>query len=101
MTELTRKADSLAKDIISVAGGGKFVLMSKTGGDGLPIVVWRLQNGAKYDGKGTPQIPDCNSKPKRLFNTTSEFTIARRLRSRGFFVPCMSLRLDSRALWLG
>jgi glutamate decarboxylase len=57
MAELTKTADSLAEAILSVASGSKFVLMSKTGGNGLPIVVWRLKNEAKYDGKIFLKIP--------------------------------------------
>ncbi|CAI7592970.1 unnamed protein product [Penicillium viridicatum] len=57
MTALVKKAGSLAEAIVSVAGGGKFVLMSRTEGNGLPIVVWRLKDEAKYDGKVFIEIP--------------------------------------------
>lgn len=51
MTNLTKTADFLAEAIAAVGDGEKFVLMSKTGGDGLPLVAWRLKNQEAYDGK--------------------------------------------------
>jgi glutamate/tyrosine decarboxylase-like PLP-dependent enzyme len=50
MTNLTNTADFLAESIAAIGGGEKFVLMSKTGGDGLPLVAWRLKNEEVYDG---------------------------------------------------
>ncbi|KIJ41001.1 hypothetical protein M422DRAFT_31912 [Sphaerobolus stellatus SS14] len=69
MKNLTTTADFLAESILAIGNGEKFVLMSKTGGDGLPLVAWRLKNEEKYD----------------------EFAIARRLRTRGWIVPAYTM----------
>lgn len=50
MTNLTQTADFLAESVVKFGGGEKFVLMSKTGGEGLPLVAWRLKNEEDYDG---------------------------------------------------
>lgn len=50
MTNLTQISDFLAESILKIGGGEKFVLMSKTGGEGLPLVAWRLKNEESYDG---------------------------------------------------
>ena len=50
MTNLTQTADYLAESVVKFAEGDKFVLMSKTGGEGLPLVAWRLKNQEHYDG---------------------------------------------------
>lgn len=50
MTNLTHTADFLAESILSIGDGNKFLLMSKKGGEGLPLVAWRLKNKEKYDG---------------------------------------------------
>ena len=53
MTNLISTADYLAESIAAFGDGEKFVLMSKTGGEGLPLVAWRLKNNENYDGKHT------------------------------------------------
>ena len=50
MTNVTQTADFLAESVVAIGGGEKFVLMSKTGGEGLPLVAWRLKNQEEYDG---------------------------------------------------
>lgn len=40
----------MAGAILAMAGGERFVLLSKTGGDGLPLVTWRLKSEQRYDG---------------------------------------------------
>lgn len=50
MTNLTQISDFLAESVLKIGGGEKFVLMSKTGGEGLPLVAWRLKNEESYDG---------------------------------------------------
>lgn len=57
MTNLTKTADFLAESIAAIGDGEKFVLMSKSGGDGLPLVAWRLKNKEAYDGM-TSVVPD-------------------------------------------
>ncbi|THH16691.1 hypothetical protein EW146_g3992 [Bondarzewia mesenterica] len=69
MTNLTKTADFLADMVAGFDGGNKFVLMSKKGGEGLPLVAWRLKNKEHYD----------------------EFAIARQLRSRGWIVPAYTM----------
>ncbi|EIM86926.1 glutamate decarboxylase [Stereum hirsutum FP-91666 SS1] len=69
MTNLTQISDFLAESVLKIGGGEKFVLMSKTGGEGLPLVAWRLKNEESYD----------------------EFAIARALRSRGWIVPAYTM----------
>lgn len=51
MTNLTNTADYLAESIAAIGDSEKFVLMSKSGGEGLPLVAWRLKNKENYDGK--------------------------------------------------
>ncbi|OIW29126.1 glutamate decarboxylase [Coniochaeta ligniaria NRRL 30616] len=69
MNRLTTVADSLGKAIVAIGSGSRFLLLSKTGGDGLPIVVWRLKHQESYD----------------------EHDISRELRIRGLFVPAYSM----------
>jgi len=69
MNRLTTVADSLGKAIVAIGSGSRFLLLSKTGGDGLPIVVWRLKHQESYD----------------------EHDISRELRIRGLFVPAYSI----------
>jgi len=69
MTNLIQTADFLAESVMKIGDGKKFVLMSKTGGEGLPLVAWRLAKKEKYD----------------------EFAIARNLRSRGWIVPAYTM----------
>ncbi|ETW78814.1 glutamate decarboxylase/sphingosine phosphate lyase [Heterobasidion irregulare TC 32-1] len=78
MTNLTETADYLAESVVKFAGGDKFVLMSKTGGEGLPLVAWRLKNQEHYD----------------------EFSIARQLRARGWIVPAYTMAPHSDKLKL-
>jgi len=66
---LIRTSDFLAEEILKMGDGEKFVLMSDTGGKGLPLVAWRLKEQGDYD----------------------EFAIARRLRSRGWIVPAYTM----------
>lgn len=51
MASLTSRADFLASTIMAMSGGQKFVLLSKTAGNGLPLVTWRLKNRESYDGQ--------------------------------------------------
>lgn len=51
MTGLTDIADFLAETIISIDAGQKFILMSKTHGNGLPLVAWRLRFQEDFDGR--------------------------------------------------
>lgn len=51
MTALTKIADYLAKAIISMDNGEKFILMSRTEGNGLPLVAWRLKTPTHFDGR--------------------------------------------------
>lgn len=44
MESLTSRADYLAGAILAITGGELFVLLSKTGGKGSPIVTWRLKS---------------------------------------------------------
>jgi len=69
MSNLTQTADFLAESIMKTGEGKKFVLMSKGGGEGLPLVAWRLAKKEKYD----------------------EFAIARHLRTRGWIVPAYTM----------
>lgn len=69
MNNLTTTADFLAEEVAKVAGGEKFVIMSKGGGEGLPLVAWRLKNKEDYD----------------------EFAVARHLRMRGWIVPAYTM----------
>ncbi|KAK3903631.1 hypothetical protein C8A05DRAFT_43157 [Staphylotrichum tortipilum] len=67
MSNLTRTADYLAASIEALG----FILMSKTSGEGLPLVAFRLplQEGRTYD----------------------EFALAHRLRGRGWVVPAYNM----------
>lgn len=53
MTSLTNIADFLAEAIVSVNAGQRFVLMSKTHGNGLPLVAWRLKFPEHFDGRNS------------------------------------------------
>jgi glutamate/tyrosine decarboxylase-like PLP-dependent enzyme len=86
MTNLIRTADFLAESIAAIGGGEKFVLMSKTGGEGLPLVAWRLKNTEDYDGKAFFLSFFSTFRDSQEY---SEFAIARRLRARGWIVPGM------------
>ena len=67
MVNLTRTADYLAASVQKMG----FILMSKTGGNGLPLVAFRLnpKDGHKFD----------------------EFAIAHALRERGWVVPAYTM----------
>ena len=67
MVNLTRTADYLAASVQKMG----FILMSKTGGNGLPLVAFRLdpKQGHKFD----------------------EFAIAHHLRERGWVVPAYTM----------
>ena len=66
MNNLTETADYLAKSIVELDDGKRFHLISKTGGEGLPLVAWQLKEGAaKWD----------------------EFALARQLRQKGWIIP--------------
>jgi glutamate decarboxylase len=78
MSNLTLTAHFLADGITGMADGNKFVLMSKIGKEGLPLVAWRLKNKEKYD----------------------EFAIARHLRTRGWIVPAYTMAPKSTELKL-
>jgi glutamate decarboxylase len=74
MLNLTRTADYLAANVQQMG----FLLMSKTGGEGLPLVAWRLN-------------PEHNHK-------FDEFAIAHQLRERGWVVPAYTMAPHSESL---
>jgi len=74
MLNLTRTADYLAANLEHLG----FIIMSKGGGDGLPIVAFRLKPGKLYD----------------------EFQIAHQLRERGWVVPAYTMAPHSEELKL-
>ena len=74
MTNLTRTADYLSASLAELG----FVSMSKTGGDGLPLVAFRL-----------------NPEHKRHYD---EFAIAHQLRERGWVVPAYTMAPHSEKL---
>lgn len=76
MDNLTSTAVFLAEGILGI--DGKFVLLSKLGNEGLPLVAWRLKEKEKYD----------------------EFAIARHLRTRGWIVPAYTMAPHSEQLKL-
>lgn len=57
MKSLTNRADYLASAILAIAGGGRFVILSKSEGKGLPIVIWRLKSQQRYDGRSHNESP--------------------------------------------
>lgn len=76
--------------------GKKFVLLSDKNGDGLPLVAWRLAKEEHYDGApgpflsfppgiGVEYVTNTRARP------TTEFAIARQLRSRGWIVPAYTV----------
>lgn len=67
MLNLTRTADYLADQIVKLG----FILLSETGGNGLPLVAFRLDPAKKYH--------------------FDEFAIAHRLRERGWIIPAYTL----------
>jgi glutamate decarboxylase len=69
MNNLTAIADHLAESILKIGDGDKFVLMSRTHGEGLPLVAWRLKKKENYD----------------------EFAIAKHLKTRGWMVPAYTM----------
>ena len=52
MLSLTDRADYLADSIVAT---GRFKLLSKTRGNGLPLVIWRLKSEDRYDGKDSAE----------------------------------------------
>ncbi|KAL9640614.1 MAG: hypothetical protein Q9164_000170 [Protoblastenia rupestris] len=76
MTNLTRTADYLATCLEKLG----FIIMSKTGGQGLPLVAFRL-----------------NPKNKHHYN---EFNVAHHLRERGWVVPAYTMAPHSEKLKL-
>ena len=76
MTNLTRTADYLAACLEQLG----FIIMSKTGGEGLPLVAFRL-----------------DPKKKAHYN---EFDIAHQLRERGWIVPAYTMAPKSEKLKL-
>ena len=70
MSNLTRTADYLAASIQSLG----FILMSKTSGEGLPLVAFRLAPQEGQEGR-----------------TYDEFALAHRLRGRGWVVPAYNM----------
>ena len=70
MSNLTQTADYLAQTIESIDDGKRFQMISKTSGNGLPLVAWQLKQGAaKWD----------------------EFALVRILRQRGWIVPAYTM----------
>ncbi len=76
MLNLTRTADYLASSLEQLG----FIVMSKKGGEGLPLVAFRL-----------------DPKKKHVYD---EFTIAHHLRERGWVVPAYTMAPHSEALKL-
>ena len=74
MVNLTRTADYLAKSLQDLG----FIIMSKTGGKGLPLVAFRL-----------------NPKKDRHYD---EFAVAHHLRERGWIVPAYTMAPHSESL---
>ncbi|GAA5838998.1 hypothetical protein JCM11251_007849 [Rhodosporidiobolus azoricus] len=68
MTNLTKTADYVADEVLSI-GDGMFELLSETSGKGLPLVAWRIKKEKPYD----------------------EFAIAAHLRQRGWIVPAYTM----------
>ena len=74
MMNLTRTSDYLARSLQQLG----FVIMSKTGGNGLPLVAFRL-----------------NPKKKLHYD---EFAVAHHLRERGWIVPAYTMAPHSESL---
>lgn len=47
MVSITKRTDYLAESLLAI---GRFELLSKAGGSGLPLVAWRLTSAELYDG---------------------------------------------------
>lgn len=76
MMNLTRTSDYLAKNLENLG----FLIMSKTGGQGLPLVAFRLDPKAKHH--------------------YDEFAVAHHLRERGWVVPAYTMAPHSEKLKL-
>lgn len=86
MSNLTAIATNLGEEILKIADGEKFELLSNKGIDGLPLVAWKLKKKELYDGTPSPR----RSSSSYSFRF-AEFAIARSLRQRGWIVPaCLS-----------
>ena len=70
MTSLTNIADFLAGAIVSINAGQKFVLMSKTHGNGLPLVAWRLKTQEHFDGRKFALTPASSPRCKTILTLT-------------------------------